>query len=128
MKSQKITTQKKKEALDKFDRDNFSDNRSADSEVLNQVGKINVGWNINYLRTLPKPSTIIDIGSADDFQVLHDAHPDAYSIFIDPNKKYEEIYKKYLLKKKVNTIFVDLVIRRILIIIISIQKNHIYHP
>ena len=100
MKSQKITTQKKKEALDKFDRDNFSDNRSADSEVLNQVGKINVGWNINYLRTLPKPSTIIDIGSADDFQVLHDAHPDAYSIFIDPNKKYEEIYKKYLLKKK----------------------------
>ncbi|MDB3983200.1 FkbM family methyltransferase [Candidatus Pelagibacter sp.] len=99
MKSQKITTLKKKKALDKFDKDNFSDNRTLDSEILNQVGKINVGWNINYLRSLPKPNTIIDVGSADDFHVLHDAYPEAFSIFVDPNLKYEDIYKNYLKKK-----------------------------
>ena len=100
MKSQKITTLKKKIALDKFDRENFSENRTEDSEVLNQVGKINVGWNINFLKTLPKPKFIIDIGSADDFQVLHDAHPEAYSIFVDPNFVYKKIYENYLKKKK----------------------------
>ena len=99
MQSQKITTLKKKKALDKFDNDNFSENRNEESEILNQVGKINVGWNINYLKTLPKPKTIIDVGSADDFHVLHDAHPDAYSILIDPNYMYEKVYKKYLNKK-----------------------------
>ena len=90
MKSQKITTLKKKKALDKFDTENFSKNRTEDSEILNQVGKINVGWNLNFLKTLPKPATIIDIGSADDFQVLHDAHPEAYSVLIDPNFMYEK--------------------------------------
>ena len=45
MKNQKITTHKKKIALDKFDQKNFSENRTEDSEILNQVGKINVGWN-----------------------------------------------------------------------------------
>ena len=100
MKSQKITTLKKKKALDKFDLENFSKNRTENSEILNQVGKINVGWNLNFLKTLPKPATIIDIGSADDFQVLHDAHPESYSILIDPNFMYENIYKKYLSNKK----------------------------
>jgi len=99
MKSQKITTLKKKIALDKFDIENFSENRSENSEILNQVGKINVGWNLNFLKSLPKPGTIIDVGSADDFQVLHDAHPDSYSILIDPNFMYEKIYKEYLINK-----------------------------
>jgi len=99
MKSQKITTQSKKEALDKFDEDNFSESRSINSEILNQVGKINVGWNINYLRSLPVPSIIVDVGAADDFQVLHDAHPNSYSILIDSNKKYENEYKNYLKNK-----------------------------
>lgn len=100
MKSQKITTQKKKEALDKFDIENFSKKRSVDSEVLNQVGKINVGWNKNYLKSLPKTNFVIDVGAADDFQVLHHAHPNAYSILIDPNDRYENTYKKFLSKKK----------------------------
>ena len=38
--------------------------------------------------------------SADDFQVLHDAHTESYSILIDPNFMYENIYKKYLSNKK----------------------------
>ena len=39
----------KKIALDKFDQKNFSENRTEDSEILNQVGKITVGWNLNFL-------------------------------------------------------------------------------
>jgi len=96
MKSQNISSSKKKIALDKFDEENFSENRTEVSEILNQVGKINVGWNLSYLKTLPSIDTIIDVGSADDFSVLHNAFPEAYSILIDPNVMFEDTYKKYL--------------------------------
>lgn len=96
MKSQLITSKNKKKALDKFDSDYFSESRKNDAELLNQVGKINVGWNINYIRSLPKPDVIIDVGAADDFQVLHEAHDNCYSILIDPNKNYELVYENFL--------------------------------
>lgn len=99
MKNQKITTHKKKIALDKFDQINFSENRTEDSEILNQVGKINVGWNLNFLKSLPKAETIIDVGAADDFNVLHESHQNAYSILIDANIMYENNYKEYLKNK-----------------------------
>ena len=37
-----------------------------------------------FFKSLPKTETIIDVGAADDFKVLHEAHANAYSILIDP--------------------------------------------
>lgn len=98
--NQQTSTQQKKAALDKFDDHFLSENSDENARVLNRVGKVNVGWNTNYLGTLPNCDVLVDAGAADDFFALHDAHPEAYSILIDANKKYRDTYENYLATKE----------------------------
>jgi FkbM family methyltransferase len=86
----------KRKILDEFDRQFFSFYTAEDSKILNQVGKINVGWNLDYIKSLPKYDLLIDVGAADDFYTLHAARPEATSILIDANIKYEDVYKAFL--------------------------------
>ena len=65
------------------------------------------------------------MGAADDFQVLHDAHPESYSILIDPNFMYENIYKNILKSKKGEYHICGLSDKSYKINIIFIQKSHI---
>jgi FkbM family methyltransferase len=96
----KNETAQKKYLLDHFDIEYFGPNHSEDKEILNRVGKVNVGWNLEYLKTLPAVGAIVDVGAADDFHTLHDSQPEAYSILIDANDKYITTYEKYLLNKQ----------------------------
>tara|TARA_B100002019_G_C21144084_1_gene534788 strand:- start:103 stop:888 length:786 start_codon:yes stop_codon:yes gene_type:complete len=93
-------TKLKKDLLDKFDDDYFGSTPADDKKILNKVGKVNVGWNINYLKTLPKVGAIIDVGAADDFPSLHDSMPNTFSFLIDANEKYIEKYEEYLKTKQ----------------------------
>ena len=92
-------TLQKKNLLDQFDIEYFGPDHSADKEMLNRVGKVNVGWNLDYLKSLPAVGAIVDVGAADDFHTLHDSQPEAYSILLDANDRYIATYEKYLLKK-----------------------------
>lgn len=95
----KNETLQKKNLLDHFDTEYFGPNHSEDKELLNRVGKVNVGWNLEYLKTLPAVGAIVDVGAADDFHTLHDSQPEAYSILLDANDRYIATYEKYLSKK-----------------------------
>ena len=95
----KNKTLQKKKLLDSFDFEYFGPHHSEDKEILNRVGKVNVGWNLEYLKTLPAVGAIVDVGAADDFHTLHDSQPEAYSILLDANEKYVATYEKYLSTK-----------------------------
>ena len=93
-------TSLKKKLLDIFDEDFFGHNVSESNQILNLVGKVNVGWNVGYIKSLPKFDLLIDVGAADDFHNLHMARKDAISILIDANKNYSKLYQDFFKKRR----------------------------
>ncbi len=96
----KNSTSIKKLLLDKFDKEYYGENVNEESQILNKVGKVNVGWNLEYLKSLPAYDLLIDVGAADDYQSLHDARPDATSILIDANHNYSTLYNSFFENRK----------------------------
>lgn len=90
----------KKSILTSVDEKYFSISTSDDDKIVNTTGKLNVGWNKNYLKSLGDFDTIIDVGAADDFEIFSNAFPDSKMILIDANDIYEPSYKNYFLKNK----------------------------
>ena len=89
-------TELKKRLLDQFDDEFFGPNPPQHNQTLNRVGKVNVGWNENFLKSLPAYDVLVDVGAADDFHTLHAARPEAYSVLIDANANYKADYEKFL--------------------------------
>ena len=96
----KNTTTIKRHLLNRFDANYLRNNSNENRQILNTVGKVNVGWNKEYLSSLGNFKTIIDVGAANDFHDLHESVHNSVSILIDANENYIPEYKRYLSKKE----------------------------
>ena len=89
----------KRHILTAIDEKYLSVHTSEHDKLANTTGKLNVGWNEDYLKSLGDFDTVIDVGAADDFEIFSNAFPNATMILIDANDIYESQYEHYFQKK-----------------------------